>query len=85
MIGFILPALLQSSVLVQVTALSKPAQLDALLARCGGSAAGAKGTAKGAAAWGACVLLFTDKAATPPLFKSLAAQYAGKLVRGVFF
>lgn len=77
-----LSAFLQSSELVQVTALSKPAQLDALLARCGGSA-GAKGTTKGAAAWGACVLLFTDKAATPVLYKSLAAQYAGKLVRGV--
>lgn len=62
--------------------MSKPAQLDALLARCGGSA-GAKGAAKVAAAWGACVLLFTDKAATPPLYKSLAAQYAGKLVRRV--
>ena len=64
----------------QVTALSKPAQLDALLARCGGGG-GAKGAAKGAASWGACVLLFTDKLTTPPLYKSLAAQYAGKLVR----
>ncbi len=63
---------------VQVTALSKPAQVDTLLQRCGGSG----GSGKGAAAWGACILLFTDKSATPPLYKSLAAQYASKLVRG---
>ncbi len=52
--------------------------MDALLQRCGGGD-GARG--KERAAWGACILLFTDKPATPPLFKSLAAQYAGKLVR----
>ncbi len=62
----------------QVAALTKPAHVDALLQRCGGGE-GARG--KERAAWGACILLFTDKPATPPLFKSLAAQYAGKLVR----
>ena len=39
----------------------------------------AKKGAKSGAAWGGCVLLFSDKKQTSPLYKSLAAQYAGKL------
>ena len=53
--------------------------------RCEGKGAGSGGKGGGgkeAAAWGACVLLFTDKKDTSPLYKSLAGQYAGKVAFG---
>ena len=40
------------------------------------------GRGKGAAAWNACALLFTDKAETAPLLKSLANQYDGRIAFG---
>ena len=38
--------------------------------------------AKAAAAWGVCILLLTAKANTAPMYKSLAAQFDGKLAFG---
>ena len=38
--------------------------------------------AKAAAAWGVCILLLTAKANTSPMYKSLAAQFDGKLAFG---
>ncbi len=37
---------------------------------------------KAAAAWGVCILLLTAKANTSPMYKSLAAQFEGKLAFG---
>lgn len=68
---------------LQVTVLSSGNKLEAFLQRCGGPGEGkAKKGAKSGAAWGGCVLLFSDKKETSPLYKSLAAQYAGKLAFG---
>ncbi len=64
---------------MQVTVLSSGDKLEAFLQRCGGGDGKAKKGAKSGAAWGGCVLLFSDKKQTSPLYKSLAAQYAGKL------
>ncbi|CAL8467437.1 g6975 [Coccomyxa elongata] len=68
----------------KVTVLGSPDKLEAFLARCGGGGSGGKGKKPGkdGAAWGGCVLLFSDKKQTSPLFKSLASQYAGKLAFG---
>ena len=62
-------------------------KLEAFLQRCGGGEAGGGGAkgkkvGKDGASWGGCVLLFSDKKATSPLYKSLAAQHAGKLAFG---
>lgn len=57
-----------------MTTVNRKAQLDVLLKRCAGG--------KGAAAWGACVVLITDKATTSPLYLSLAAEFDGKLAFG---
>ena len=35
-----------------------------------------------AAAWGVCILLLTAKSNTAPLYRSLAAQFEGKLAFG---
>ena len=67
---------------MQVTVLSSGEKLEAFLERCGGGDGKAKKSAKSGAAWGGCVLLFSDKKQTSPLYKSLAAQYAGKLAFG---
>lgn len=68
----------------QVTVLGSPDKLEAFLARCGGGGSSRKGKKPGkdGASWGGCVLLFSDKKQTSPLFKSLASQYAGKLAFG---
>ena len=50
--------------------------MEEFLKRCDG-----KGSKK-AASWGACAMLFTAKADTAPLTKSLASQYEGKLAFG---
>lgn len=48
-------------------------QVDELLQKC----------APGAAAkWGLCVLLFTSKATTAPMFTALANQFHGKIAFG---
>ena len=62
--------------------LSSNEKLDTFLQRCGGGDGKAKAGAKSGASWGGCVLLFSDKKQTSPLYKSLAAQYAGKLAFG---
>ena len=64
--------------------LGSPDKLEAFLARCGGGGSSGKGKKPGkdGASWGGCVLLFSDKKQTSPLYKSLAAQYAGKLAFG---
>ena len=59
-----------------MTTINRQAQLDALLKRC------STASGRGAAAWGACVVLVTDKATTSPLYLSLAAEFDGKLAFG---
>jgi len=58
-----------------VELLATEAEMDAALGRCMGSG-------KDRAAWSMCLLLFTDKTDTPPMFKSLALQYEGDVVFG---
>lgn len=65
--------------MMQVTVLSSGIKLDDFLQRCAGGDGKAKKGAKSGASWGGCVVLFSDKKQTSPLYKSLAAQYAGKL------
>ena len=60
----------------KVATVNKPAQLQELLQRCSSK------TGSEAAAWSVCVLLFTAKTETAPLYKSLSAQYAGKIAFG---
>lgn len=60
----------------KVATVNKAAQLQELLQQCSSN------SSKDAAAWSVCVLLFTAKSATAPLYKSLAAQYAGKIAFG---
>ena len=67
---------------MQVAVLSSTEKLETFLQRCGGGDGKAKAGAKSGASWGGCVLLFSDKQKTSPLYKSLAAQYAGKLAFG---
>ena len=62
--------------------LSSADKLDAFLGQCGGGDGKAKKGIGSGAAWGGCVLLFSDKKQTSPLYRSLAAQYAGKLAFG---
>lgn len=64
--------------------MGSPDKLEAFLARCGGGGSSGKGKKPGkdGASWGGCVLLFSDKKQTSPLYKSLASQYAGKLAFG---
>ena len=65
-----------------MTVLTSGDKLGAFLERCGGGDGKAKKGAKSGVAWGGCVLLFSDKKQTSPLYRSLAAQYAGKLAFG---
>ena len=67
---------------VQVTVLSSADKLDAFLGQYGGGDGKSKKAGRSGAAWGGCVLLFSDKKQTSPLYRSLAAQYAGKLAFG---
>lgn len=64
--------------------LGSPDKLEAFLGRCGGGKEAGKGkkAGKDGALWGGCVLLFSDKKQTSPLYKSLSSQYAGKLAFG---
>ncbi|KAK9816828.1 hypothetical protein WJX72_005531 [[Myrmecia] bisecta] len=69
----------------KVRTLNRPAQLPDFFQLCSPAAKPAKG-AKGAkderASGNACVLLFTAKSDTSPLYKSLSGQFAGKLAFG---
>ena len=67
---------------LQVTVLSSAERLDAFLRQFGGGDGKAKKGVRSGAAWGGCMLLFSDKKQTSPLYRSLAAQYAGKLAFG---
>ena len=60
----------------KVTNVGSQQQLGSFLAQC--SRAGGKP----AAAWGVCILLLTAKTSTAPMYKSLAAQFEGKLAFG---
>lgn len=60
----------------KVVTVNKPAQLTELLQRCSSN------SGQDAATWSVCVLLFTAKTETAPLYKSLSAQYAGKVAFG---
>lgn len=64
--------------------LGSPDKLEAFLGRCGGGKEAGKGRKPGkdGASWGGCVLLFSDKKQTSPLYKSLSSRYAGKLAFG---
>ncbi|KAK9909480.1 hypothetical protein WJX75_002926 [Coccomyxa subellipsoidea] len=68
----------------KVAVLGSPDKLEAFLGRCGGGKEAGKGkkAGKDGASWGGCVLLFSDKKQTSPLYKSLSSQYAGKLAFG---
>ena len=55
---------------LQVAVLAKKGDLGTFLSRCSG---------KGGASSGACAVLVTDKAATPSVFKALAAEFEGRL------
>ena len=52
-----------------MTTLSKAGDLQGFLGKCSGKAATS----------GACAVLVTDKASTPPVFKALAAELGGKV------
>lgn len=63
--------------------LKKPADLNTFLAKCGGGAgsSSSKGSKKdaGAASWGLCLLLSSDKASMPSLWKALSVAFKGKV------
>lgn len=66
-------------------AIKKQADLDALLAKCGGagSASSNKGSKKdAAAAWSLCLVLFSSKASMPSLWKALSVAHKGKVAFG---
>lgn len=64
----------------KVSRLRKRADLDALLAKCGGS--GKRGGSKEAASWGLCVVLASSKADPPPLLQALASAFSGRVAFG---
>lgn len=67
----------------KVTVIPSADAMTAFLQRCGGPGGGkGKKQGKDGASWGGCVLLFSDKKQTSPLYKSLAAQFAGRLAFG---
>lgn len=61
--------------------IKKAADLDSFLAKCGGAAASSKSSKKdaGAASWGMCLLLSSDKASMPSLWKALSVAFKGKV------
>lgn len=66
------------------TNIKKEADLTAFLARCGGSS-GSKGggsSKKDAAAWSTCMVLLSDKASMPTLWKALSVAFKGKIAFG---
>lgn len=64
--------------------IKKEADLDSFLAKCGGSGSGSsKGSKKDtAASWGLCLLLSSDKASMPSLWKALSVAFKGKVAFG---
>ena len=64
----------------KVDSIRTKSQLQDFLKRCGGSS---KTKSKQNAAWGLCVVLATDKAGTPSLWKALASVYSGKVAFGL--
>jgi protein disulfide-isomerase A6 len=68
-----------------VTPVPRSAALPALLARAGGKPGkGAAAPPPGKqAAWGAAVLLVTDKASPPPLWRALAGVFEGRIAFGL--
>ncbi len=57
---------------------ARRAQVEELLRRCSGGG----GKEKGRAAWGLCLLLFSAKASTSPMYSALANQFDGKVAFG---
>ena len=55
-------------------------QLDELLRRCSSGDSTRKD--KGRANWDLCMLLFTAKTSTPPMYAALANQFDGKVAFG---
>ena len=51
--------------------------MDELLRRCSGG-----GKDRGRAAWSLCLLLFSAKTATSPMYSALANQFDGKVAFG---
>jgi len=65
--------------------IKKEADLDSFLAKCGGSGSSSspKGSKKEtAASWGLCLLLSSDKASMPSLWKALSVAFKGKVAFG---
>jgi protein disulfide-isomerase A6 len=66
--------------------LSRRADLDSFLVRCGGDGGGSgakRGGGAERAAWGLCVVLLTDKAEAPSLLRALSSAYRGRAAFGV--
>lgn len=69
-----------------ISHLRNSADLATFLQRCGGaSSSTAKGAkkAKGGASWGLCMVLVTDKADVPALYKGLSAAFANEVAFGM--
>jgi hypothetical protein len=67
-----------------VVPLRRSAAVDELMHACGASTSKGKGmqSAQGGkheASWGLCAVLVTDKDESPPLLRSIALQYRGKV------
>lgn len=59
-----------------ISRLSKLRQMEDFLKQCGGK------QSKDKASWHACVLLFTERPSTSPLYRSLSFMYLGKMIFG---
>jgi protein disulfide-isomerase A6 len=68
----------------EAATLKKEADLNSLLAQCGGSSSSSKKNSKqgSAASWGLCMLLVSSKASVPSLWKALSVAYKGKVAFG---
>lgn len=66
-----------------VTPVPKTAALPTLLVHAGGPPPKGNPAPTLQAAWGAAVLLVTDKATPPPLWRALAGQFGGRIAFGV--
>ena len=66
-----------------VVTVPKTAALPTLLAHAGGVPPKGTSSPTPQAAWGAAVLLVTDKATPPPLWRALAGQFGGRIAFGV--
>ena len=68
---------------LQQNAVIRPPQVDELLRRCSGASGKDKGLSlSGRAAWSLCLLLFSAKTATSPMYSALANQFDGKVAFG---